>query len=394
MTGQLRETIGTLEVRVVDRTRQLETVVEVSQRLAGILELSDLMRQVVILTKETFNYYHAHIYLLEGETLLMTEGYGEAGAEMKRQGHTIPLVAPQSLVARSAREGRVVIVENVREDPEWLPNPLLPDTHAEMAVPVMLGSEVVGVLDVQSDRIGGLTQEDESALQVLSNQVAIAVRNARLFAQTQDALYEAQRLQRLYTGEAWEQFRSARRTTDYEFRQSNLPPLKEVPTPEAMAALEQEQTVDFRFPTGDFGLESTNGESAKDTQSEIENQKPAGQMSKMGTALATPLKLRDEIIGVMGIHDENPDRRWSEEELTLIEAVSEQMSLAIENARLFEHTQRDAWRNQVVSETTAKVWASSEIEEVMKAAVAELGDKLKASEVVIRLAAEAEAEQT
>jgi GAF domain-containing protein/HAMP domain-containing protein len=394
MTGRLQETIDTLEVKVVGRTRQLETVVEVSQRLAGILDLGDLLRQVVILTAETFEYYHAHIYLLEGETLLMAQGYGEAGAEMRRQGHKIPLAAPRSLVARAAREGRVFSVENVRQEPDWLPNPLLPDTHAEMAVPVMVGSEVVGVLDVQSDKVGGLTTEDEGTLQVLANQVAIAVRNARLFAQTQEALYEAQRLQRLYTGEAWDQFRAARRTTDYEFREATVPPLQEVPTPEAATALEQEQTVDFRFPIGDFGLESTEGESAKDTQSKTlpgageRNPKPAGQVSKMGAALATPLKLRDEVIGVLGIHDENPERRWSEEEIALIEAVSEQMSLAVENARLFEHTQRDAWRNQVVSETTAKVWASSEIEAVMRTAVAELGEKLQASEVVIRLGTE------
>ena len=111
----------------------------------------------------------------------------------------------------------------------------------------------------------------------------------------------------------------------------------------------------------------------------------------MGAALATPLKLRDEVIGVLGIHNDSSDRRWTEEEIALIEAVSEQMSLAIENARLFEHTQRDAWRNQVVSETTAKVWASSEIEQVMRTAVAELGEKLKAAEVVIRLGTDAEA---
>jgi GAF domain-containing protein len=95
--------------------------------------------------------------------------------------------------------------------------------------------------------------------------------------------------------------------------------------------------------------------------------------------------LRDEIIGVLGIHDDNPDRRWTEEEVALIEAVSQQMTLAIENARLFEHTQRDAWRNQAISETTAEVWASEEIEAVMKAAVTQLGKKLNASEVVIRL---------
>jgi GAF domain-containing protein len=105
--------------------------------------------------------------------------------------------------------------------------------------------------------------------------------------------------------------------------------------------------------------------------------------------VATPLKLRDQIIGVLGVHDENPDRQWTEDELALIEAVSEQISMAIENARLFEHTQRDAWRNRIISETTAHVWASAEMEEVMKAAVAQLGDKLRASEVVIQLGTEA-----
>ena len=77
--------------------------------------------------------------------------------------------------------------------------------------------------------------------------------------------------------------------------------------------------------------------------------------------------------------------QWTDEEVALIEAVSEQMSLAIENARLFEETQRNAWRDRIVSESTAQVWSSSEIEDVLKTAVTQLGDKLRASEVVIRL---------
>jgi K+-sensing histidine kinase KdpD len=214
------------------------------------------------------------------------------------------------------------------------------------------------------------------------------VRNARLFAQTQDALYEAQRLQRLYTGEAWQKFATAQPTSDYEFRQSSLPPLQEVPTPEAMAALEQEQTVDLRFPTGDFGSESGNGESAKKARSETEKQKPVGQASEMGAALATPLKLRDEIIGVLGIHDENPDRRWSEEELALIEGVAEQMSLALENARLFDETGRRAGRERIIADVTRQVWASGELERVMQTAAEQLGTVLDASKVVVRLGTE------
>lgn len=378
MTGQLQNVIDTLEEQVLDRTRQLETVVTVSQRLSGILDLSDLMRQIVVLTKETFNYYHAHIYLLDDarRTLIMAEGYGEAGAEMKRRGHSITLSAPKSLVARAAREGRIITVENVRMDPDWLPNDLLPNTHSEMAVPIILGTEVVGVLDVQSEKIGGLTAEDESTLQALANQIATAIRNARLFSETQDALYQAQKLQRLYTEQAWERFAARQPVTHYEYRQPTQPSLDKISTPEAMAALQQGKTVSLRLSNVDNGGASHKPDN--DHQKEIEN------------TLATPLKLGEKIIGVLGIRDANPKRQWTEEEIALIEAVSEQMSLAIENARLFEQSQRNAWRDRVVSESTARVWSTAEIEEVLQAAVVQLGDTLRASEVVIRLKSETE----
>ena len=383
MTGRLRDTIDTLEERVSERTQQIQTVVDVSQRLAGILDLSDLLRQVVNTTKETFDYYHVHIYLLDelGQTLRMAEGYGEAGAEMRRQGHDIPLVAAKSLVARAARDGEIVRVENVRTDPNWLPNPLLPETRSEMAVPVKLGTEVVGVLDVQSAETGGLTQEDESTLQILANQIAVGVRNARLFSQTQEALYQAQKLQRQYTGQAWEKLAASRATANYEFRQATLPPLQETNPPEAVAALQQERTVDLRLPKVTLETSHSPGETGHITQ------------TQSLAALATPLKLRDEIIGVLGVHAENPNREWSSDEIALIEAVSEQMSLAIENARLFEETGRRAGRERVIAQMTRRVWASGDLERVMQTAVEQLGSTLDASKVVIRLGTEDQLEE-
>ena len=370
MTGRLRDTISSLEDRVADRTRQLETVVEVGQRLSGILDLSDLMREVVTLTKETFNYYHVHVYLREEDLLVMAEGYGQAGVEMKRQGHSISLAAEQSLVARAVRDRQIITVEDVRDNPNWLPNPLLPDTRSEMAVPIQLSGEIAGVLDVQSEHVGGLTTEDEAAMQALAGQIATALQNARLFTETQQALYQAQESQRLYTGQAWEKVSADRDTTDFEVSRSALPPLQETPTPEATTALQQGQTVDFRLPVSDIAVES--------------GQHPP----KIPRALATPLKLRDQIIGVLGLQDENSERLWTEDEVALIEAVSEQMSLALESARLFEETGRRANRERIIADMTQQVWASDELEEVMKTAVEQLGAKLEATKVVIRLGTE------
>ena len=174
-----------IERESLDRSVRTGLVMDISQRLSAILDLNGLMRELVIATKETFNYYHAHIYLMDKqrEYMEVIEGYGQAGVELKRRKHKIAVTAAQSLVARAVRERRIVNVGNVRDDPSWMPNPVLPETQAEMAVPIILGEEVVGVLDVQSEKINGFSSEDESTAQALANQVAIAVHNTRLFAQ-------------------------------------------------------------------------------------------------------------------------------------------------------------------------------------------------------------------
>ncbi len=383
MTGRLRSMIDTLGERVSERTQQLQTVVDISQRLTAILDLSDLLHQVVTVTKETFNYYHVHIYLLddEGENLIVAEGYGQAGAELKRQAHSISFNAPQSLVARAARERKVITVENVRDDPNWLPNELLPDTQAEMAVPVMIGDDIVGVLDVQSDRVGGLTTEDEAIQQALANQVAVAVRNARAFSRTQEALYEAQRLQRLYIKQSWEKLARSQPVTDYEFRGSSLSPLQEITTPEALAALQQGQTVELNWPSATGETANGDGAAKPFPLDDVPHETDIH-------AMATPLKLRDQVIGVLGIHDQNPNRRWTEDEIALVEAVSEQMSLALESARLFEETQHRAAREEVIARLTQAVWGGDDIQAVLSNAVANLGETLQASRVVLRLGTE------
>ncbi|MCB0165863.1 MAG: GAF domain-containing protein [Anaerolineae bacterium] len=372
MTKRLRESLGDLEKRVVERTYQLETVVEVSQKLSSILDLSDLMHEVVYLTRETFDYYHVHIYLLDewGETLDMVEGYGEAGAEMKRRGHSILLRAPKSLVARAAREGKILNVNDVRQNSEWLPNPLLPETRSEAAVPIYLGSEIVGVLDVQSEKIAGITPESERILRALASQVATAVGNARLFAKTQTALKRAEHLQSLYTGDAWQRL-TKNTPSNFEIsRSSALPPLPEKFTREAEMALQQRQTVNLKL---DSANDKNNEEDKKESSYSVAHH------------VVTPLKLRNQVIGILGLQDNNPDRQWTTEEIALIEAISEQMSLAIENARLFEETGRRASRERIIADVTQQVWSADEIEAVMRTAVTQLGEKLQASEVVIRL---------
>lgn len=180
-----------LEERVIERTRALETSAAVSRQLSTLLDQSQLVHEVVEQLRDAFSYYHVHIFLWDEAlgALRMVGGTGEAGKAMLVMGHA--LRPDQGLVGRAFSTNRPVIVPDVTQDPGWLPNRLLPDTRAELAVPITYGGEVMGVLDAQDSEVNGLGPDDSQLLQTIAGQLAVALRNARLLAQIQQEAEQA-----------------------------------------------------------------------------------------------------------------------------------------------------------------------------------------------------------
>ena len=379
MTGQLRRLIASLELQV----RRLGIAATLNERLSAILNLEMLLAEVVNQVQDSFNYYHTHIYLLDnrGEQLVVAEGAGEAGRQMKASGHSIPLDAPASLVARAARSGELVRVDNAREEADWLPNELLPDTRAEMAVPIVLDGQVVGVLDVQSNEIGGLDEGDANMLRSLANQVAVAIRNANLFAEVEGALAEARAAQARYTDQAWQAVQLRR--PEYNYQRADAAPLPEETLVQLKhAALTKAEAAIASAENSRVGAGSTPD---PDPDRQTQNQ----------PALVAPIKVQNQVVGTMHFLENDPARQhpWTEQEIALVQAIADQVAQSAENLRLFEQVQERASRERLIGQITDKLRRAPSMEALLETGVSELALVLGTGRTYVRFGSPDELQQ-
>jgi len=181
MTSRLRSSFIDLE----RRAKEITTISEVSRRLSSVLDKQRLLIEVVEQIKSSLDYYHVHIYLLDKDSgdLIMSGGTGEVGQTMLERKHRIS--KGRGLVGRAAESGAPVLVPDTLKDASWLPNPLLPETASEIAVPILSETGVVGVLDVQNNIQNSLSEIDVELLQSIAYQVSIALKNADTYMEAQ-----------------------------------------------------------------------------------------------------------------------------------------------------------------------------------------------------------------
>lgn len=289
------------------RSREVALTIQIAQEIASAPNLTDLYQRVVNQIAEQFNHYHVQLLRYDPflDTVALIYGYGETGQKMLEMNHSMPLGV--GLIGSAAASGETTYRGNVIQDPDWQSNPLLSKTQSEIAVPIKLRNEVLGVLDVQSDKLNAFMESEQLLLEGLCGQIAVAIESTRLREEMDARVNELTTLQRYMSREGWESYRETRTdaVSGYQFDHQGV------------AALVDELEL----------APSSNGDK--------EQQETAVSIQKHETPLAV---ISGEVIGTLGI-EEDDDDPLTDEDFEFIQSVSTQVAEALEAARLFEQTQ-------------------------------------------------------
>lgn len=330
MVDQLETIQQSLEKRIEYRTEQLRASNEVGKIASTILDPDTLVTQTVNLIANAFSYYFVAIFLISDERWAeLKDATGTPGEVLKENRHRI-LISENNLVGAAIVKKEAQIALDVGEGAKIFYNPLLPYTRSELTLPLVVGDRVIGALDVQSTREADFNPEDISALQGMANQVAIAIENARLFKEMDEALEELRQANRQYVVTSWSE------------------------------KLKGEK---MEFATRELG--ARDGEELQEIQ--------------------IGLNLRDQSIGQIRLQT---DAEWTQEDQAWVESLATQVAISLENARLIEESQESALRERLSASIVQKIWASNSIDGILQTAVRELGRALEASEATIELKVE------
>ena len=407
MTAQLRDFINTLEQRVADRTKALATSTEVSRRLSTILDQKQLVTEVVEQVQFAFNYYHAHIYLMDeaGEELIMAGGTGDAGHTMLARGHKI--FKGKGLVGRAAQTNLSVLVADTSKDADWLPNPLLPETKSEVAVPISVGDQVLGVLDVQNNAAHSLTDQDADLLGSIANQVAVALQNIRQYEKTQKTATEMALVADVSTAAA------TIIETDHLLQEVVNLTKKSFGLYHAHIYLLNETTdiLELTAGAGDVGRkmvaegrripldreQSLVARAARLREGVIVNDVhsdpdflPNPLLPDTRSELAVPMVAGNKVIGVFDVQS-NSINHFTDADVRIQTTLAAQVAVALQNARAFSQAQDQAQRESMLNTISQKIQSATSVEAVLQIAARELGRALDAPLTIAQLGMSAKA---
>ena len=334
------------------RAKQFESISQVARAISSTRDLDGLLAQIAEVINREFGFYHIGIFLLDTarEYAVLSASNSNGGRRMLNRSHRLR-VGETGMVGYVTRTGRPRVALNTGADAVFFNNPDLPETRSEITLPLRIGQEIIGALDVQSTEPNAFHQEDLNILSTLADQVSIAIQNARQYEATRKALAESESLSRQFVQTGWNRFQQA-------------------------SEIEGVRHTGARSTL----LYKKNGAKSGDNSSDGNQLIARGR----GSVLSLPVKLRGEVIGSVDVR--SPElRQWDQDELDIVTAIIERSAIAMENARLLAESQKLAAKERTIGEISARISAQSEVDELLKTAARELGRTLPGMEIAIQL---------
>jgi GAF domain-containing protein/HAMP domain-containing protein len=360
MSSTAQDLISNLEGLVAERTQviekrvtQIQAVAEVGKAVAAQRDLEALLNRTAHLISSRFGYYHVGIFLLDqrGEYAILRAANSSGGKVMLEREHKLR-VGTEGIVGTVASSDQARIALDVGEDAVYFDNPDMPNTHSEMALPLIAGGEVLGVLDIQSVEVNAFSEDDIPTLQILADQLATAVQNARLLRDTQEALFAARKATSEISQQGWQSLLENTGTTGYV----GLTHGEVIP-----ANGEMDESTKQALVIGSYVI------------------------SEDQHSISVPIISRGKTIGMLRLSKPSHSEAWRPEEIADVEALSDQISNALESARLFSDVQRRAAREHTIGAISDHLDSALDINEVMETAVRELGNIIVDAEIAVQL---------
>jgi GAF domain-containing protein len=383
-----------------NRAIQLQTAAEIARDISGSLDLGELLNKAVTLIRERFNFYHAAIFLVDSlnEFAVIREATGEAGTQMKRAGHKLK-VGSKSIVGYVTGSGEPLIVNDTTRDATYYANPLLPETRAEAALPLKVGQRILGALDVQSAQPYSFGSEDISVLRILSDQMAVAVINSELFADTQEHLSQHRLLHHVTTA-------AASGTTLEEALNSAVQGLQVtlggdrvsiLLADKASKTLKINSYAGYSEEVGQLSVpygEGITGWVAVHLQPQRINDVSQDSRyiqvgSNVRSELAVPLSYRGDLLGVLNVESDQAGA-YNENDEEMLGTLGGSLAAIISNARLIEQVRRQVDHERMLYEVTSKIRRSTDMQTIMATTTSELSKVLGARRAQIKLEIEDE----
>ncbi|XWX03231.1 GAF domain-containing protein [Aggregatilineales bacterium SYSU G02658] len=353
MRDQVQRVFSDLKTQAAKSSREVQLTQEIAQVALDVRDIDVLMTRIVTLITDNFPViYHAQVFLIDpsGRYAVLRASTGRAGQELLRRGHRLE-VGSVSVIGQVTEQGQIVVVRDIGASAVHRQNEFLPETQAELAIPLKLENRVIGALDVQSKERDSFSEELIATLQTLANQITIAIENAQLNEKSQQLLRTVEQETRQRTQRSWQELFALLRAP-------------------MLSASAGNQT---GYDTSDLReAVIRSGRTAVGTRTDYRT-----------IPVVVPIKLRGLVVGVVELELREVD--FSYGKVLLAEELVSRLAISLDNARLFLENARNAEREAFVSNVGDLLSAENTVKGIFETAIRELSATLGTPQIGVRL---------